>query len=181
MKLQKFAVAVCVALLACSFGVPARAGSVFDYQYTIIPREVQSIVATMCNSATLDAAKKAYATLDTGGFNALVEKTRASIGKENSQSTRIKMILALKETLMSAIVVQKAIDEGKAPGGSAANAATRKEMSDIVDKTLKTMCVHVSNLDKILYDPQGAIKAGPYEGMLRELEKVARDARTPGM
>lgn len=150
-----------------------QAKSLEEYNFRIIPREVQSIVSRLCDSTSHDAAQKAHGILAREGFDALMAQTRKSAEKDLEGMSQIKQNMWLKQTLMFAFAARNRV------AGKSAQAALVKELNDMIFDTLNKLCKCISNLDKIIYLENGKVNAGAYEALLQKIDKVERGARTP--
>lgn len=151
-----------------------QAQSLESYNFRIIPREVQSIVARLCDSSSQSIAARAYDVLGKGGYDALMEQTRNYAARNLDDMSQTKKTLRLKETLMFAIVARlnmKGNVQGQENG----------ELNNLLFKTMNDLCACVSNLDKIIYFENGKVNTGAYEALLRKVESVARESRKPDL
>lgn len=181
---RKWQSVLCCILLAALWCTTARAGDVYSYQYTIIPHEVKSIMATLCNSSTRSAAQKAYEAIAAGGYDQMLDTMYANADKYQTKTSRIGKIDALKETLMFAVVGRMTIDRDGATSSHAREKGGKdglvRELDGVIARTLDTLCVHISNLDKIIYRGDRQINPGPYKAVVKKLEQSARESGSFG-
>lgn len=149
-----------------------HAQSLESYNFRIIPREVQSIVARLCDSSSQGIAANAYDVLGKGGYDALLAQTRNYAARNLDDMSQAKKTLRLKETLMFAVVARLNM-KGNAQG------QLKEELDKLLFKTMNDLCTCISNLDKIIYSENGNVNKGAYEALLRKVEGAAREARRP--
>ena len=169
----------CNAVLVLALAMFLQCGNVLaqsleSYNFRIIPREVQSIVARLCDSSSQGIAANAYDVLGKGGYDALLAQTRNYAGRNLDEMSQAKKTLRLKETLMFAVVARMSIK-------GSAQAQVRDELDKLLFKTMNDLCSCISNLDKIIYFENGNVNNGAYEALLRKVEGAAREARKPGL
>ncbi len=158
-------------LLQCGI---VQAQSLESYNFRIIPREVQSIVARLCDSSSQAIAARAYDVLGKSGYDALMEQTRNYAARNLDEVSQTKKTLRLKETLMFAVVARLNM-KGNAQG------QLKEELDNLLFKTMNDLCTCVSNLDKIIYFENGKVNKGAYDALLRKVEGAARESRKPDL
>ena len=161
------AMVLCVLFAGLQCGT-LQAKSLEEYNFRIIPREVQSIVSRLCDSTSHDAAQKAHGILNREGLDALVAQTRKSAEKDLVELSLIKQNVWLKQTLMYAYIARKHVQP-----------QLKKELDDLIFETMNKLCKCINNMDKIIYLENGKVNTGAYEALLQKLDRVEREARTP--
>ena len=167
MAVRKLLAMVLCLLFAGLHGGTVQAKSLEEYNFRIIPREVQSIVSRLCDSTSHTAAQKAHAILAKDGIDALMAQTRKSAEKDLEGMSLIKQNVWLKQTLMYAFVARKHVQ-----------ASLKKELDDLIFETMNKLCKCINNMDKIIYLENGKVNTGAYEALLQKLDRVEREARS---